>query len=331
MIGINKTYMNGIGLGSKDGIRTLRGINLNLLPILRELLRQRNVTAAAKELGLTQSGVSEALGRLRGQFGDELLVKVGRSMVPTAFARELLPRLEEILGATEDMLKPSDFDPARNDREIRIATGDTIALALGKGLVERLARHAPRTTVRFFSVQSPTRTDLDEGKIDFLVIPRGVIPNTVLSEDGLDRLTLYREDWVCIARSDHPEIKDTLSLELLNELPSVACRLDDLSYLHGAIPARRRTDQVQVAQFSLLPIMVAESDAVAMVQRHVAKWFARLLPIRIHELPIPFPELEICAYWSAFYRNDPMHSWVREQLQDIIAEANNPWLPPLRI
>lgn len=59
----------------------LRGVNLNLLPILRELLRERNVTAAAKRLNLTQSGVSEALGRLRVQFGDELLVKTGRRMV----------------------------------------------------------------------------------------------------------------------------------------------------------------------------------------------------------------------------------------------------------
>lgn len=306
----------------------LRGVNLNLLPILRELLRQRNVTAAARQLGLTQSGVSEALGRLRGQFGDELLVKVGRTMAPTAFALELAPRLEDILGATEDLLQPSDFDPARNEREIRIATGDTIALALGRGLVQRLARHAPRTTVQFLSVQTTTRKDLDEGKIDFLAIPRGVIPNTVLSEDGLDRLSLYREDWVCIARQDHPAIGDTLSLELLNALPSVSCRLDDLSYLHGAIPGRRRSDQVQVSQFTLLPIMVAESDAVAMVQRHVAEWFARLLPIRIHELPIPFPELDVCAFWSAFHRNDPMHGWIREQLREIIAEGNNAWLPP---
>lgn len=311
----------------RDVARTLRGVNLNLLPMLRELLRQRNVTAAAKQLNLTQSGLSEALSRLRAQFDDELLVKVGRRMVPTSYALQLAPRLEDILGATEDLLRPSTFNPADHDREIRIATGDTIALALSRGLIERLATLAPQTTVRFVSVQSPTRQDLEDGTIDFLVIPRGIVPNTVLNENGLDRLSLYREDWVCISRRGHPKIKGKLTLDLLNDLPVVACRLDELGYLHGAIPGRRRTDQIQVSQFILLPIMVAGSNAIAMVQRHVAIWFGQYLPIEIHEMPIAFPELEVCAFWSAFHRNDPMHSWFRAQLQQIVDEPDNVWMP----
>lgn len=171
------------------------------------------------------------------------------------------------------------------------------------------------------------RANLEEGKIDFLIIPRGVIPSTILSEEGLERLPLYREDWVIIARRDHPKLTGPLTLDLLDELPSIACRLDDLSYLHGAIPGRRRVDQIQVSQFTLLPILVAESDAVAMVQRHVADWFTRLLPIQIHALPLPFPELEVCAYWSAFHRNDPMHGWVREQIRQIAVEGGHAWLP----
>lgn len=305
----------------------LRGVNLNLLPILRELLRERNVTAAAKRLNLTQSGVSEALGRLRVQFGDELLVKTGRRMVPTALALEIAPRLEDLLATTEDLLRPVRFNPAYSDREIRIATGDTVALALGKGLLQRLAAQAPRTTIQFVSTEAPMRANLEEGKIDFLIIPRGVIPSTILSEEGLERLPLYREDWVIIARRDHPKLTGPLTLDLLDELPSIACRLDDLSYLHGAIPGRRRVDQIQVSQFTLLPILVAESDAVAMVQRHVADWFTRLLPIQIHALPLPFPELEVCAYWSAFHRNDPMHGWVREQIRQIAVEGGHAWLP----
>lgn len=49
----------------RDPGKSLRAINLNLLPVLGELLRQRSVTKAAESLNLTQSGVSEALGRLR--------------------------------------------------------------------------------------------------------------------------------------------------------------------------------------------------------------------------------------------------------------------------
>ena len=93
-------------MSGRDGVRSLRTANLNLLPILRELIRHRSVTLAAEHLNLTQSGVSEALRRLRAQFDDELLVKVGRKMVPTAVALALAPRLEDILGATEDLFRP---------------------------------------------------------------------------------------------------------------------------------------------------------------------------------------------------------------------------------
>lgn len=315
---------------NREGRRSLRSVNLNLLPILRELLRQRSVTLAAEHLNLTQSGVSEALKRLRLQFDDELLIKVGRRMVPTALGLSLVPKLEDILGATEELLKPSAFDPADNEREIVVATGDTIAMALSQGLIDRLARLSPKTTVHFVSVQSVVQSDLEEGKIDFLVIPRGVIPNSVFREDGLDRLTVYWEEWVAIAREDHPRLRGPLTLELLDELPSIAYRMDDRSFLHGALPGRNRPDQLQVPQFTLLPIMVANSDAVAMVQRHVADWFAAFLPIRAHQLPIAFPRLEVCAFWSSFHRNDPMHAWLRVQLQEIVAGDGNPWLPRRR-
>ncbi len=69
---------------TKDPGKSLRAVNLNLLPVLRELLRERSVTRAAEKLHLTQSGVSEALSRLRYHFQDELLVRVGRKMIPTA-------------------------------------------------------------------------------------------------------------------------------------------------------------------------------------------------------------------------------------------------------
>jgi LysR family transcriptional regulator, nod-box dependent transcriptional activator len=314
-------------MGTREGLRTLRSVNLNLLPILRELLRHRSVTVAAQHLNLTQSGVSEALRRLRQQFGDELLVKVGRKMVPTSMGLGLAARLEAILGETEDLLRPSRFDPAENERDIVIATGDTISLALGQGLIERLARHAPKTTVQFISVLSVARSDLDEGKVDFLIIPRGVIPQSEFDEEGLDYLTVYWEEWVCISRKDHPRISGPLTPDLLDDLPSIAYRMDDRSYLHGAIPGRTRPDQLQVPQFTLLPLMVANSDAVAMIQRHVADRFVPILPIAIHELPIAFPRLEVCAFWSSYHRNDPMHDWLRTQMREIIAESRSEWLP----
>ena len=48
----------------------LSGVDLNLLPVLDALLRRRNVTRAAEDVGLSQPAMSRALARLRDVLGD---------------------------------------------------------------------------------------------------------------------------------------------------------------------------------------------------------------------------------------------------------------------
>ena len=58
-------------------------LDLNLLRIFEALLTHRNVTIAARHVGLSQSAVSNALGRLRSHFHDALFIKTGKGMLPT--------------------------------------------------------------------------------------------------------------------------------------------------------------------------------------------------------------------------------------------------------
>jgi DNA-binding transcriptional LysR family regulator len=73
----------------------LRSVDLNLLPVLRQLLEDRNITRAAEALALTQPAVSKALARLRAIFDDPLLVRDGRRMILTPRAEQLQPQVEE--------------------------------------------------------------------------------------------------------------------------------------------------------------------------------------------------------------------------------------------
>ena len=71
----------------------MRRVDLNLLYVLRELLKDPNTTKVAEKLNLTQSAVSAALGRLRWAFQDDLFVRSGRAMAPT---RRAIPHGREI-------------------------------------------------------------------------------------------------------------------------------------------------------------------------------------------------------------------------------------------
>ena len=71
--------------------------DLNLLVALDALLQERNVTRAGARIGVSQSAMSSALSRLRRQFDDELLTRVGTRYELTPLAQVLTDRVAEVL------------------------------------------------------------------------------------------------------------------------------------------------------------------------------------------------------------------------------------------
>ena len=69
----------------------IANVDLNLLVYLDVLLREKNVTRAAEELGISQPAMSNGLKRIRDLFGDPILVRTSDGMTPTDRAIELQP------------------------------------------------------------------------------------------------------------------------------------------------------------------------------------------------------------------------------------------------
>jgi DNA-binding transcriptional LysR family regulator len=65
----------------------LERVDLNLLIYLDVLLREKNVTRAAEQLGVTQPAMSNILRRLRNLFNDPLLIRSSEGMTPTERTR----------------------------------------------------------------------------------------------------------------------------------------------------------------------------------------------------------------------------------------------------
>ena len=123
-------------------------LDLNLLVALDAMLAERSISRAAERLHLSQSAMSNALGRLRDYFDDELLVQVGRKL-------ELTPRAETLKESVRDVLVRVDsailaqprFDPAHSDRCFRLIVSDYTSMVLMPHLLALAGRHSH--TVRF--------------------------------------------------------------------------------------------------------------------------------------------------------------------------------------
>jgi DNA-binding transcriptional LysR family regulator len=177
--------------------RSLRAINQNLLPVLRELLRAPNLSRAAETLHMSQPAISAALNRLRDNLGDPLLVRVGRHMELTPRARQLLPAVERACEAMSQVWESLDFVPALSQRRFVIATVDHGALMLAPPLLAQLDREAPGVGLQFiqFSTAQSQRHRL--GEIDLLFVSREAI--AALDQPDLHVLSLYQERLVAVA------------------------------------------------------------------------------------------------------------------------------------
>jgi DNA-binding transcriptional LysR family regulator len=144
----------------------LRRINLDLLPVLHELLRTRSVTRTARSFGMTQPAVSRALRQLRAAFEDELLISLGRDTRLTERAEALIGPLQRALCEIDLLLRPANpFDPAIERAHLVITTADYVSLLLAPILAEICTAEAPQTVFEF--VNAPMRTAEDLARVDF--------------------------------------------------------------------------------------------------------------------------------------------------------------------
>ena len=96
-------------------------LDMNLLVVLDALLATQSVGKAAERLFLSQPATSLALGRLREFFQDELLVSVGKAMVPTPLAAELAAPVREVLVQVQTISRARPtFDPGATAHDANI-------------------------------------------------------------------------------------------------------------------------------------------------------------------------------------------------------------------
>ncbi|HKU95286.1 MAG TPA: LysR substrate-binding domain-containing protein [Vineibacter sp.] len=298
----------------------LRRVNLNLMPVLRELLRTRNVTRASERLGLTQSATSAALGRLRLLLQDDLLVMVGRRMQLTETAQRLVTPLEEALAALEQVVAAPVFDPGKLERRFVVATADYVSFLLASAVVRRIAREAPRSSIQFVDIPANYLARMRMGEIDLLLAPDLGISR----QQGVRHMPLIRDRMVCIAARGHPTIGKRLDRQAYLRLPHATFQVSDsnaasfeqtMLYKQHA----RQNNVVLVPNFMLLPQVVAETECIALVHRKLAERFAVMAAIRLIEPPLRIPDIEIAAFWTASQDRDPVHRWLRDILKEAAA------------
>ena len=292
----------------------LRTLDLNLLRVLDVLLSELQVSAAARRLNLSQPATSAALARLRRALDDPLLVRVGNQMTPTPRAEELRPKVRQVLADIEQALcQRAEFDPAVSDRTFRLAANDHAVTAVLSPLAQRLRRLSPRATLEILPLEDDFERRLASDDYDIAIRDRWSLRSSQRLE------TLFYEDYVCIARKGHPRLskKPTLEEFLSEGHVLISPRGRSPGVIDAALDRikRKRHVAVTLPYFLAAPAVVARTDFIMTIARHIALQFAPLFSLRIFTPPVALRGFEVAMAWRRRTEADAAVLWLKEQLQ----------------
>lgn len=295
----------------------LRELDLNLLPVLDALLRERHLTRAARGLGLSQSAASHALQRLRRALGDPLFVRSPTGLIPTERALALEAPLRVALSSLgESLAPPAAFDPATARRTFSLATTDYGAYVLLPALMERVAREAPGVDIWVRTVGDSPSDQLARGEVDIALAPLGGE-----TPAAIHARKLFDERFVGIARKGHPGLRrGAMDLDAWSAAAHVfiAPRGRPGGVIDSALAkvGRARRVALGVPQFLVAPHVVSRTDLVGVLGARLAESLAETLPLRLFAPPVALPTFSIHLIWHARAHRDPAQRWFREAVRE---------------
>ncbi|MEZ9595962.1 LysR family transcriptional regulator [Shewanella sp. 10N.261.52.F9] len=291
-----------------------KAFDLNLFRIFTAVYRTSSFSRAAEELDLTQSSVSNAVARLKTAVGQELFIRVGRGVKPTASAMTLYQQLAPAMSTIEQVAASFEaFDAASSEHTFYVYASES-AIQLLQGTVEHVLKDLAINIVFREPplIEEELQMELQLEKVDLAL-------DIWLPESAAFKSQKVMQDkLVCVARKSHPRIQGTLTPEqyfnekhIIFKMRRYNLSVADLLTKH-VLPAR----QMHSEQSSILSMMsvASKSDALAIASKAYTDEYADLFGLQVFDLPFAAEPIEYYMVWSHKLEQNPANIWLRKQL-----------------
>lgn len=289
--------------------------DLNLLVVFEAVAAAGSVTAAAARLGLSQPAVSHALNRLRATVGDPLFTKHGRSLVLTPCAQAMQEPTATMLRLATTLLVPQTFRPEADKSTLRIAASDYATLTLVPRCARLLLAEAPFLRLEIVAPGRDTLQDLASGALDISFWGTG-------APDGpYHYLPLFREQYVGVARKDHPifggDGAAQVGIEAYLAFPHAVVSMRDpgANQIEQALQRLGRSRRIGLASHSFAGNIASlkDSDYLANLPLRLCQANGEQ-GLRMFRLPFDVPSYAYGLVWHHRTHLSPKHVWIRELL-----------------
>ncbi|WP_431682372.1 LysR family transcriptional regulator [Kitasatospora sp. KL5] len=292
-------------------------MDLNLLIALDVLVEERSVSGAAARLHLSEPAMSRTLGRIRRALGDPVLVRAGRTMVPTPHALALHPEVRAVVERARALFTAGgQVDLRTLDRTFTVLAHDAFAAAHGAGLFARTAAEAPGVRLRFFGESHLDAPALREGTADLEV---GVI-DTTSPEVHVEQL--YEDRMLAVVRAGHPLLDGPPTPERFAAGRHIG--VSRRGRLHGPIDTAlaelglSRTVVGTVATYPAALFVLRSTDLIGLTTSR-SRSLADALGLVTLDIPLDLPSLPFGLAWHPRHDADPAHAWLRGCIRELLA------------
>lgn len=296
----------------------LRRVDLNLLTAFDALLAERSVTKAAVRMCVGQSAMSATLVRLRYLFHDPLLVRQGRTMVPTPVAERLIEPVRRLLDQASDLLANVEgFDPATDARTYRVVASDYVTLVFLRPALRLLAQEAPHLRLEIRPLVHSFADELRRDDVDLLITPA----EAFAQHRDFPHAPLFSDRYVLAMAKNHPHAAAGLTREAFEQAPYLAMTAGrPPTVIEQRLEEQGITPNTAISTSFILGLFMLEgTDLVTLVQERLALGFRDQLSLHLCDAPFPLGRITELMIWTRRQDGEPGHHWLRERL---LAVAN---------
>ncbi|AGL86415.1 LysR family transcriptional regulator [Pseudomonas protegens] len=189
-------------------------MNLMHWRLLVAIAECATITRAAEQVGMTQSGASQALAQMEDMLGVQLFVRESRQALPTAIGLQVLAQARVMLEALAEVRRQVDAARGIPQGSVRLAGFPMVLATFLPPLLRRFKQLYPGIEV----VQLEVSDDEVETLLEAQLVDLGVVLNPTPERRSW---LLGRDSWVAVLPEDHPWQASTIDLETLLAQPFV--------------------------------------------------------------------------------------------------------------
>ena len=288
-------------------------LDIKHMRVFLQLVREKNASKVAEEMGLSQQAVSAYIKRLRSEFPQELFVRQSVGLQPTNFAYELAEKFERVVQDFERIFDTVGFEPDKANRIVRVIANEYAQLTLIPMLAFSAREKAPGLRFSIIDFDARTYSDLlASGAADL------VIAFAEHVDGDLPQRLIREERYSCVVGRGSKLVSHIKGPADLSRCPHVTFA-NDRSQLGGSVDdflASKNVTRNVVSELSCytsLHAFISCNDVIAFVPSAIART-GDFITLDVGLSAVSFG---VVVAWHRRTAGTPMQEWLVRIIDEI--------------